>query len=158
MAAMLDPRMLYSILEHTYSADPVTRKAAEHEIEATSKARPGALLLPLLQIVAAGDASRHVKQAGSITLKNLIKAKWDPRLPANSAAAAQSDPASVFSPTEKEQARVQLLEVLMREEDSSLKKLLVESVKEIATADYPDKWPAFLPTLVGNMQTGIVLK
>lgn len=150
--------MLYSTLEHTYSPDPVIRKAAEQEIEATSLSRPGALLIPLLKIITAADASRHVKQAGSITLKNLVKAKWDPRLPANSTAAAAANPASVFSAEEKEQAKAQLLEVLMREQDSSLKKLLVESVKEIASADYPDNWTGFLPTLMGNIQTGEVLK
>jgi hypothetical protein len=83
--AEIDPARLYAALEHTYAPDPVVRRAAEAQIEA-AKGTPGALLICLLRIVTANDAAREVRQAGSITLKNLIRARWDKRLPTNAPA------------------------------------------------------------------------
>ena len=86
MAAPADLTRLYGVLENTYSAEPVTRKAAEAELDA-AKASPGPFLLALLAILAqSGVAAREVRQAGAIALKNLIKSRWDKRFPANAPA------------------------------------------------------------------------
>lgn len=149
----VDAQTLFNVLQSTFSADPALRKLAEQHVAAI-KHSPGGALLPLLQIVAEHSAPRDVRQAACITIKNVLKAKWDFRVPENQAPGG----GSLFSSAEREQGRAVLLETLMQEQDTSLRDLLAEAVKEAAAVDYPQHWPDFLAKLVENIQTGDVTR
>ncbi|KAG5179075.1 armadillo-type protein [Tribonema minus] len=149
----LDVQSLYQVLQSTFSSDPRLRKLAEQHVAAI-KIRPSGAMLPLLQIVAEPSAPRDVRQAACITIKNVLREKWDYRVPENQDAHQQS----LFSAAEREQTRAQLVETLAVEQDTSLRDLLAEAVKEVAAVDFPDHWPQFLPVLVGHIQTGDVTR
>ena len=50
------------------------------------------------------------------------------------------------------------LEALLRETDNSVRDIIAETIKILASYDFPDDWPALVPTIVAELQTGMVLR
>lgn len=55
-------------------------------------------------------------------------------------------------------SRVNLFEALLRETDSSVRDILAETLRLVASYDFPDEWPTLIPTIVAQLQTGEVLR
>lgn len=51
-----------------------------------------------------------------------------------------------------------LFEALLRETDSSVRDILAETLRLVASYDFPDQWPTLIPTIVAQLQTGEVLR
>jgi hypothetical protein len=131
---------LCNTLLHTYSPHEAERKAAEEQI-ATLRAQPGGLPV-LLQVVSNAAGDRNVRQAAAISLKNIISKHWEQK---------ENDP-GVFN-DDKNVIRENVMEVLCREQDGSVRDLLAECVNNVAGFDFPDAWPSYIPSIVTNIQT-----
>ncbi len=51
-----------------------------------------------------------------------------------------------------------LFEALLRETDSSVRDILAETLRLVASYDFPDEWPTLVPAIVAQLQTGEVLR
>lgn len=51
-----------------------------------------------------------------------------------------------------------MFEALLRETDSSVRDLLAETLRLVASHDFPDEWPGLIPAVVAQLQTGEVLR
>ena len=133
MAQQPNPEAVINTLIHTFSADAATRKAAEEGIAQLTSMR-GSLFL-LVQ-VAAAPVREDARQAAAITVKNLIKRKW-----------GEDD---IFgSEADRAQARAAVLDALMRPDVTGpVRDQLAEAVNELATRDFPERWPDLLPALL----------
>lgn len=138
------------VLQHTFSSDPALVKLAEVEL-AKIRATPGMLML-LLRVTVQQGVAREVKQAGGLAVKNLIKERWDHRVPDN------IGPTAVLTESDRMQIRHDIIEAMVLEGDKSLTDILCECVKEIALVDFPARWPDLIASLVRNIQTGQVIK
>ncbi|CAN0190200.1 unnamed protein product, partial [Laminaria digitata] len=96
------------------------------------------------------QVDRDVRQAAAIALKNTVRGKWSPNPELNLP--------STFPPEHKATFRCNILEALLRETDKSIRDILAETVKIVASYDFPDDWPALVPTIVAQLQTGEVLR
>ena len=83
-----------------------------------------------------------MRQAASIQFKTLVGKGWDPRGEA-SARLHEEDKATV---------RANVLEALIQS-PPIIRSQLVECMKVMVNADFPEKWPDLLSTLIGFMQT-----
>ena len=54
--------------------------------------------------------------------------------------------------------RVNIFEALLRETDSSVRDLLAETLRLVASYDFPDEWPDLIQGVVAQLQTGQVLR
>eukprot|EP00752_Nemacystus_decipiens_P010988 g9765.t1 len=85
-------------------------------------------LMLLLQIVVEPQVDRAVRQAAAIALKNTVR------------------------------RRVNIFEALLRETDSSVRDILAETLRLVASYDFPDEWPDLIQAIVAQLQTGQVLR
>ena len=132
---------LQQALLHTFSPDENARKEAEKRID-TLRSTPGNLPV-LLQVVSdAANTDRTVRQAAAISLKNIIMRHWEQK----------DDDPGVF-PDDRNTIRENIMEVLVREQDSSVRDILAEAVNNIAGYDFPDSWQSYLPSIVNNIHT-----
>lgn len=46
----------------------------------------------------------------------------------------------------------------MRETDSSVRDILAETLRLVASYDFPDEWPGLIQGIVAQLQTGQVLR
>ncbi|CAM9092964.1 unnamed protein product [Pylaiella littoralis] len=139
---------LHAVLQHTFTSDATQRKAAEAQLASLCQA-PECLML-LLQIVVEPQVERAVRQAAAIALKNTVRKRWSPK-------PEESTPAT-FSPEHKATFRLNIFEALLRETDSSVRDLLAETLRLVASYDFPDEWPTLIPAIVAQLQTGEVLR
>jgi len=95
-----------------------------------------------MQVAVAAQAELPMRQAASIQFKTLVGKGWDPRGEA-SARLHEEDKATV---------RANVLEALIQS-PPIIRSQLVECMKVMVNADFPEKWPDLLSTLIGFMQT-----
>lgn len=135
---------LENTLKYTYSADNALRGKAEEALGLFVRQR-GALPLALTFI---GDVSRRrdLRQATGIFIKNNLRAVWTEE--------------GRIDEEDKELVKVGLIHVLLAETESSIRSLLAESIRIVSEFEFPDKWPALVPSLLVNVQNlnGDVLK
>jgi len=131
---------IVAVLSATLSADEAQRKAAEGYLTQYSYAKGH--VVGLMQVAVAAQAELPMRQAASIHFKNLVGKAWDPRRE-ESARLHEEDKATV---------RANVLEALIQSPDI-IRRQLVECMKVVINADYPEKWPDLLPTLLSYMQT-----
>ncbi|CAN0027766.1 unnamed protein product, partial [Hapterophycus canaliculatus] len=123
-------------------------QAAEAQLAALCQA-PECLML-LLQIVVEPQVDRAVRQAAAIALKNTVRGKWSPDPEAKTPA--------TFLPEHKATFRGNLFEAVLRETDNSVRDILAETLRVVASYDFPHEWPDLIPTIVAQLQTGEVLR
>jgi hypothetical protein len=100
----------------------------------------------LLKIIRQPDAAIACRLSGATYLKNFIKKNWDAPLDD-----AQEN-GSALNTEERECIRQDLLDSLLCTDVAELRNMLAEVLRIIATADYPQQWPALIPTLEREMK------
>ena len=131
---------IVAVLQATLSADLSQRKQAEDYL--TQYAYSKGHVVGLMQVAVAAQAELPMRQAASIHFKNLVAKGWEPRRE-ESARLAEEDKATV---------RANVLEALIQSPDL-IRSQLVECLKVIVNADFPEKWPEILPTLIQYLAT-----
>ena len=138
--------------QNTYHPDAGLRSAAEATLKAFLSS--SGAIVALLQTAADKGISRDVRIAASIQIKNSVRAYWQPP-PEDASQDVKRLPISV---QDKETAKVGLVDVLLAETDNAIRSVLAETIKQISEFDFPDNWPALVPTLMANIQTPDVLR
>jgi exportin-2 (importin alpha re-exporter) len=92
----------------------------------------------LLQIVT-GASESHSRLAASIFLKNILKRHW-----------LEVDNTTKFNDADKEVLRENILEALLREQDSRIKKMIAECIHYICIHDFPEKWASLVPAILAT--------
>jgi hypothetical protein len=134
MSMSPDVTHLMTQLSHSFSPDRALRVASGEYLAAL----PFPQSLPLLlQIGAAPELDATVRQAAGITLKNAIRRHYKDL--------AKTDPATAS------QLKASLLDAVVNCTQASLTSFLVEAVAHIATSDFPDLWPEFVPTVQNTL-------
>jgi len=131
---------LCSVLQASLSPDTAQRKAAETALQQHAHL-PGQLT-NLLRVAVEGTLDVSVRQVAAITLKNLVKTRWDPD-DADSPDIAEEDKASV---------RDNLLEGIVRA-PPAVRSQLGESAKHVVHFEFPDRWPALMPAVCTLLTT-----
>lgn len=110
----------------------------------------------LLHFVGDGTIHRDLRQAACIVLKNNIKDYWTKSV-------VEIDPA-ISLPylhiglEDREVFKVTVLNYLLPETENSIRGMFAEIIKSISESDFPDLWPAFLPTILASINSTDVLK
>ncbi|KAJ8614532.1 hypothetical protein CTAYLR_000825 [Chrysophaeum taylorii] len=134
---VMSPQTVVAMLLASFSPNSVERKRAEEQIASLTEHRGSVFVL--LQVAAEGSVQREARQAAAITLKNMIKRKWE-------------QPDALFaSDSEKASARSEILSTLLAETEAAVRDQLAECVNEVSIKDYPVTWPELLPTLVSAL-------
>lgn len=139
---------LQDILLHTYSTDNGLRKQAEHVIEQLPRQSNSVFLL--LQLLQNLNLAREIRQAGAIAMKNIIQKQWvfdDKEKNVN-------HPYLVGIPeNDKVNYRQCVLQSVLKEEDTSVRSLMIEGLNTIVRADYPEKWNSLIGEISTVLQT-----
>ena len=109
------------------------------------KAQEGGALA-VLQLVTANEIPDHVRQAGAVFFKNLVKERWAP-----------SEDATTVPPIAdavKEQVKGGLLSLILCVGERP-RLQLSEAMSLIASHDFPAKWEALLPDLVSKIEAAL---
>jgi hypothetical protein len=138
MATQID--QVVQVLQATLSADEHTRHQAEQYL--TQHAYAKSHVVVLMQVATAPQADASMRQSATINLKNLIAKGWDPR----------REDAARLHEEDKATVRANVLEALIQSPEI-VRSQLNECVKVIANADFPERWPNLLETLVGYLAT-----
>ncbi len=138
----LTPESLVQCLSQTYSPDRTLRQQSESALKNLANV-PGATPLLLQVSCNRSQVDTAVRQAAAIQLKNLVKARYTAR-----------DGPVLRGTQDAEVLKRDLVSAIVSEPHSSVRDLLVEAVSAIATADFPEAWPALLPELVANVTQG----
>ena len=135
---------LCEALTKTLEPDTAIRKAGEDMLAQAERA-PGfsMCMLKLMEVNSAAD-QRPVRQAAAIYFKNFVKNNWSADDGIGEVAIAQADRDGVKG----------ALVGLMCHLPSNEQKQLSEALSTIAKYDFPDRWPALLPSLVAQLGTG----
>ena len=131
---------IVAVLRATLSADLGMRKQAEDYL--TQHAYGKGHVVGLMQVAVAPQAELPMRQAAAIHFKNLVGKAWDPR----------KEESARLHEEDKETCKQNVLEALIQSPEV-VRSQLTECVKVMVAADYPEKWPALLPTLCSYLQT-----
>lgn len=130
----MDIMQLYAVLGASLSQDTAQRKAAEDTLQQV--AHQTGHLSNLLRLTMEDSADEAVRQVAAISLKNLVKKDWeceygeDPRLSAADQAAVRENLVAALVAT-----------------PPAVRAQLGEAAKQVVHHDFPDRWPALLPTI-----------
>lgn len=144
----MDVEALHVTLQQSFSPDVNLRGPAEATIR-NLKHINGATVM-LLQVAAEKQVQYEVRQAAAIQLKNICRECWVERVSVLGYPLGDADAPKppVLSEEDKNLVRTNLVEGLMAEHEKSVRDLLAETLHSIAIHDFPDKWPALVPTLL----------
>ena len=118
---------LQAILINTYNPDPGLRTEAENNLKLYLN-NPDALT-NLFFFIGNHDIHRDLRQAAAIVIKNNAKSFFRP-----------DDAPYVISESEKETAKLAVLEVILIETDNSVRNCLAETIRNIAEFEYPERF------------------
>ncbi len=85
--------------------------------------------------------------ASSLCLMNACKRHWGSRF-------AGVVPDFVFSEADKSVVKENLLQAILSQNNSRIRKIMTEAMVRIAEIDYPASWPSLLPSIVTYIQSG----
>lgn len=131
---------LQPILVNSYNPDRALRQQAEVDLSAFLKLSNS--FNGFLGIVAETSIPQDVKMAAALVLKNNTRSYWQ-----------LVDAPLTMTEEEKSHAKEHLLRMLMAETCKPLRTLLAEILKAIVEHEFPDRWPALVPTIVVNLQS-----
>lgn len=107
-------------------------------------------------ILVLGKKVRYeVRQAAAIVLKNICREGWAQRThyaPYEEVPVQQP----LLSDVDKEAVRTGLILALLEEVEKSMRGLFAETLHTIVIHDFPEKWPALIPTLLATIQQGVM--
>jgi len=138
--------VLESILINTYNQDATLRAQAEQALNQFLLS--SGALLALLNFIGNTNNHRELRQATGIVIKNKMRAFWSD----------DAQNALKTDPQEKEQVKTRIVEILLVEVDNSIRGILAEAIRIISETDFPQNWPALIPTLLEYIQSTDVLK
>ncbi|KAI6376198.1 hypothetical protein MCOR25_002833 [Pyricularia grisea] len=141
---------LMGLLGNTQLADEGVRKQAELELR-QAQANP-AFALSLANVAAHASVSIEIRQAALITLRKFIERNWSED---NEDDDDDSSPRIPIPDHIKDELRPKLLELAISDDSERKVKASVSYVvSKIANVDFPERWPALVPTLLSVMPTG----
>ncbi|CAL5220954.1 g3058 [Coccomyxa viridis] len=121
------------------STNPEQRKAGEATLEQFQHV-PGQLV-NLLRVAVEDSLDVGIRQVAAITFKNATRKDWDPL-----------EGPSPIPDSDKAAVRDNLLEGVMRA-PPLVRTQLGESIKAIASKDFPEHWPGLLPAVLQNLSS-----
>ncbi|KAL6747498.1 Cse1-domain-containing protein [Haematococcus lacustris] len=135
--------MLDELFKQTLAPDKEIIAKAEAHLKALA-VQPG-YSVSLLQLVAS-SVDVAVRQAASVSFKNLVKSRWVP---------SETDTYSGVQPlSAEEKAQIKAsLPSLMLSTPPLVQAQLSEALALICSHDFPDAWPSLLPELVQRLDT-----
>uniref|UniRef100_L2FDT3 Importin beta-5 n=1 Tax=Colletotrichum fructicola (strain Nara gc5) TaxID=1213859 RepID=L2FDT3_COLFN len=137
---------LVSLLANTQSSDQGPRQQAEIELK-HARANP-AFPTSLANIANHASIDTAIRQAALSTLRLFIERNWSPE------DRDASEPLVDISDAARDQLRNTLLEIALSNEDKRLVKIAASyAIGKIASADFPERWPQLLPTVLGVIPT-----
>lgn len=119
-------QVLESILINTYNPDAGLRAQAEAALKqflATSGA-----LVALLNYIGNANVHRELRQATGLVIKNNMRNFW-----------SDEKTAFVVTPEEKEVVKAKLIDILLVEQDNSIRGILAEAIRIVSETDFPAK-------------------
>ncbi|GIX82326.1 exportin-2 [Caerostris extrusa] len=131
---------LIGYLEHTLSADPTVRRAAEKFLESVEANENYPVLL--LTLVDKADVNLTIRIASAITFKNYVKRNW--RI---------VDDVNKIHTNDRETIK-RLIVGLMLRSPEQLQKQLSDAVSIIGREDFPEKWPNLIQEMISHFQSG----
>lgn len=156
--------MLSNLLTQSLSPSHDIRHPAEATLK-SSETQAGFLLL-VLGLVRTAEVPMHVRQAGGVYFKNVIKKRWSevsrwagsrhaPMISENAPCTLalqltssrfprQDSDISEFDRTAIKSQLVPIMVSLSTSESSRLQAQLGEAVSEVASYDFPEKWPTLV--------------
>lgn len=138
------------LLGNTQLADEIARKQAEIELR-QAQANPS-FALSLANVAAHASVSTEIRQAALIALRNFIERNWSDDVDDD------GDDNTPYIPIPdhiKDELRPKLLELAISDDSERKVKASVSYVvSKIANVDFPERWPALVPTLLNVMPTG----
>ncbi|KAH6634823.1 armadillo-type protein [Chaetomium sp. MPI-SDFR-AT-0129] len=134
---------LAQLLANTHDKNDGPRKQAE--LDLLHAQQNPEYPLSLARIGAHTGAPVHIRQSALTTLRKFVEKKWAP-----------DDGESVpVDDSTKEYLRNAILELVLSPEDERKVKVAASYVvSKIAIADFPHRWPALLPSVLGVMPSG----
>ncbi|RFU75910.1 hypothetical protein TARUN_6372 [Trichoderma arundinaceum] len=137
---------LAQLLANTQLPDQAPRQAAEIEIK-RAQTNP-AFPISLARIGAHSSIDTSIRQSALSTLRLFIEKNW-------AVEELDDEPQIPISDEARELLKQTLLEVaLSPEEDRKVKIAASYAVGKVAIHDFPDQWPALLPTILNVIPTG----
>ncbi|PON27048.1 hypothetical protein TGAM01_v203997 [Trichoderma gamsii] len=137
---------LAQLLANAQLSDQAPRQAAEIEIK-RAQTNP-AFPISLARIAAHSSIDTAIRQSALSTLRLFIEKNW-------SVEELDEEPQIPISDEAREILKQTLLEVaLSPEEDRKVKIAASYAVGKVAIHDFPEQWPALLPTILGVIPTG----
>ena len=166
---------LSSILIDTYNPDQGRRAGAEAMLQQFLNT-PGSVGF-LLALVSSKEAVRDLRLAAALIMKNNVKDFWrSAEERAKKAADGVVMKSRSLAEDEREGAKTSLLEIMLSETDSAVRKSVAETLKQISERDavggegaandgaaapassHTGSWPACVPTLLGGITSGDPLR
>lgn len=138
----MDLATLASVLQSALSTNPDERKAGEERLNQYQHVRGH--LVGLLQIIVTQNVDLPIRQVASIYFKNVTARDWLPRDP------VVDQPK--ISDTDKVTVRENLMEAIVHA-PPIIRVQLGECLKTVIHADYPEQWPALLPSIFANLKS-----
>lgn len=139
---------LQAILLNTYNVDNALRSQAEAALIQLLNS-PG-FLSAFVNVMCNGSLHRDLRLSATIIFKNNIRDIWT--TPNSTEVRDTNKPQFPSSEDERNTSKENILQLLLSENDNSIRKLLAECVRVIAEFDFPDRWPTLMPTLFAGMQ------
>ncbi|KAF6817538.1 Importin subunit beta-5 [Colletotrichum plurivorum] len=137
---------LVSLLASTQSSEQGPRQQAEIELK-RARENP-AYPTSLANIANHASVDTGIRQAALSALRLFIERNWSPE------DRDASEPLVEISDTARDQLRNTLLEIALSNEDKRRVKIAASyAIGKIASADFPERWPQLLPTVLGVIPT-----
>ncbi|KAK1249454.1 hypothetical protein MKX07_002970 [Trichoderma sp. CBMAI-0711] len=137
---------LAQLLANTQLPDQAPRQAAEIEIK-RAQTNP-AFPVSLARIGAHSSIDTSIRQAALSTLRLFIEKNW-------AVEELDDEPQISISDEARELLKQTLLELALSPEDDRKVKIAASyAVGKVAIHDFPDNWPALLPTILNVIPTG----
>ena len=117
---------LESILINTYNSDASLRAQAEQALNQFLAAN-GALVA-LLNFIGNTGNHRELRQATGLVIKNKMRDFW-----------SDDNTKYIITLEEREVVKARLIDILLLEQDNSIRGILAEAIRIVSETDFPEK-------------------
>ncbi|KAF9240262.1 armadillo-type protein [Melanogaster broomeanus] len=141
----MDLQALADLFATTYNADPNIQKAGELQIRKIG-AQEG-MVTALLQIIASDSVDLATRQACSVYLKNRVHTSYIVDTP-------RARPEQVpIAPSDRDALKSSILRLLAGSPSRTVTVQLGATLKDLISHDFPDRWPGFLDSINGLLNS-----
>eukprot|EP00808_Paulinella_micropora_P009994 g5580.t1 len=137
---MVDPSTVANVLAATLDVDNAQRRTAEarlKQLETQPKYCPTLLRMTVSNIPFA------LRQAASVTLKNLITEYWS----------IKEGDLNKINTQDRQTVKKNIVEAVIQQPEQKIRIQLLEVVFKVAGHDWPAEWPELVPEIAKNLQT-----